>query len=132
MFDSNLVFRSTGDLTESESLGPLTIYGTPIKGMAAKVIVPNALLNDTVLAKLHASTDGTNYYVLASYKDGAVKTIGGKELILPFALPKGQKTYLKLELSVLIASTTATFGAVRAGLVLGGGAHVDRTVSWTK
>lgn len=130
MFDSNLMFMTTGDLTESMSLGPLTIYGTPIHGMAVRISVPTGYLNDTIAAKLYASTNGTNYNVLAAHAKGAVNTIGGVDIMVPFALPKGLKTYLKLELSVLIASTTAVFGAVKAGIVLGGGASIDRSVDW--
>jgi len=131
LFDSNLMFRTTGNLTVSESCGPLTIYGTGIKGMAVEVIIPSANLNDSVLPVLWTSADATTYYVLAKYKDGAVLCTGGKTLYLPFVIPKGEKRYLKLELSVSINSTTGVFGACRAGVVLGGGASVDRTVSWS-
>jgi len=133
VMDSNLMFRTTGDLTQSESKGPVTIYGTPIKGMAVEVVVPEANgANDTVLPKLYASTDASTYNLIAQYDGGATKIpTGGKIFIVPFSLPKGQKTYLKLELVVTAASTTTDFGAVKAGIVLGRGADVDRTVSWS-
>jgi len=131
MFDSNLMFRTTGNLTVSESCGPLTVYGTGIKGMAVKIIIPSANLADSVLPVLYTSSDATTYYVLAKYIDGAVLCTGGKELYLPFVIPKGEKRYLKLELSVSLNSTTGVFGACRAGVVLGGGADIDRTVSWS-
>lgn len=131
MFDSNLMFRTQTAMTVSESLGPLTIYGTPIRGMNVRITIPSSNLNDTVLPTLFASTDGSTYNVLSRYGAGATKCTGGKELNLPFMLPKGQKTYLKLELSVALASTTGVFGVVVAGLTMGGGADVDRTKSWT-
>lgn len=131
-FDSNLMFRTTGDLTASESKGPLTIYGTPLRGMSVEVVVPEAFgANDTVLPKLYASTDGSTYNLFAQYSGGPTKIpTGGKTFLLPFALPPGQKTYVKLELVVTAASTTSDFGAVKAGIVLGGGADIDRTVDW--
>lgn len=130
--DSNLMFRTTGALTQSESKGPITVYGTPLKGMTVEVTVPDAYgANDTVLPRLYASTDGSTYNLIASFKDGATKTKGGKIFHLPFALPAGQKNYLKLELLVTVASTTISFGTATAGIVLGGGANPDRTVSWT-
>lgn len=130
--DNDLMFRTTGDLTQSESDGPITIYGTPLRGMAVRVEVPDAYgANDTVLPKLYASTDGSSYNLLASYREGAVKVKGGKTFLLPFALPKGKKTYLKLELVVTVASTTVSFGGARAGIVLGGGADIDRTTNWS-
>jgi hypothetical protein len=132
MFDSNLMFRTTtGAMTVSESLGPITIYGTPIHGMAVRIEIPSANLNDTVLPTLYASQDGTTYNVMARYRKGAVLCTGGKSLFLRFAIPKGEKTYLKLELSVSINSTTGVFGVVTAGLTVGGGANVDRDVSWS-
>lgn len=133
MFDANLMFRTTGTLTATESKGPLTIHGTPIKGMAVQIEIPDAFgANDTILAKLHASTDGSTYNVIGQNFEGAVKPKGGKTLIVPFAIPApGKKTYLKLELVATVASTTANFGAVVAGIVLGGGANIDRSVSWT-
>jgi len=130
LFDSNLMFRTTGNLTVSESCGPLTVYGTGIKGMAVEVIIPSANLNDSVLPVLYTSADATTYYVLAKYKNGAVNCNGGKTLYLPFVIPKGEKRYLKLELSVSINSTTGVFGACRAGVVVGGGASIDRSVDW--
>lgn len=132
MFDSNLMFRTTGSLTASESGGPLTIHGTPIKGMAAKVVIPSSAsigAADTIQAKLYASTDGSTYNVIAQT---AVTTPGAataQQFVIPFSLPKGQKTYLKLEL--IVTATTSAWGTVVAGLVLGRGAEVDRTVGWT-
>lgn len=133
MFDDNLMFRTTGDLTQDESCGPITIYGTPIRGMSVRIEVPEAYgLNDTVGAKLHASQDGTNYNLIAQYagSGSALAAYGGGTMTVPFSLPKGKKTYLKLELDVAAKSTTSDFGAVVAGLVLGRGAEVDRSVGW--
>lgn len=130
--DANLMFRTTGALTANESSGAVTLYGTPLKGMTAVVDVPDAYgANDTVLPRLWASTDGSSYNLFQSYKDGAVKVKGGFTFYLHFALPKSEKNYLKLELLVTIASTTAGFGTVKSGIVLGGGGSIDRTESFT-
>lgn len=131
-FDSTLMFRTTGDLSASESCGPVVVYGTPMRGMAVRVEVPKANgANDTVLPRLYASADNSTYNLIASYQEGAVKPYGGKTLILPFAVKSGEKVYLKLELVVTAASTTSDFGGVRAGIVMGGGAKIDRSTHWS-
>jgi len=131
MFDSALMFRTTGDLTVAESVGPVTIIGTPIRGMAVKIIIPAANGADgTFLGTLYASTNGTDYNVIAMTQEGAAHTPGvaGYTYIIPFSLPKGQKTYLKLELEG--TDTTTNFDVVVAGLVLGRGAEIGRGVNW--
>lgn len=130
-FDANLMFRTTGDLTASETSNALVIYGTPIRGLAARVNVPQAFgANDTMLAKVYASTDGSSYNLVAQYAKGATKVYGGKDMIIPFALP-ASKWYVKLELTVTAASTTSNFGAVKAGIVEGVGYDFDRTTHFS-
>ncbi|NLX13295.1 MAG: hypothetical protein GXY44_06520 [Phycisphaerales bacterium] len=119
-FDAELMFRTNGDLTASESLGPVRVPGGVMHGHAVRVIVPDALgANDTILPKIHVSQDGSTYNLLKQYAGGAVKTKGGKEFVIPFNLPTADDDwYVKLELDVTVASTTAGFGAVIAGVVL--------------
>lgn len=135
VWDANLMFRTTGSLTQSESKGPLTVHGMPLKGMSVRVSIPQAGgADDTILPKLYASTDGSTYNLVAQYREGAKKIgVAGGDLYMPIpynVAPKGQKTYLKLEL--VVTGTTTNFGVVMAGIVMGGGASIDRSVSWTK
>lgn len=133
--DSDLMFRTTGTLTQSESMGPLTIHGTPPQGMSVEVIVPSAFgANDTVLPRLYMSDDGSTYTLTHTFIGGAQKPgTAGSIMHLPFFIPMGKKKYLKLELVVTIASTTANLGVAIAGLVLGMlGGEIDRTKNWTK
>ena len=128
MFDANLMFFSSGDLTQSKSSSALTVYGIPLKGAGVRIEVPEANGADaTILAKLYESDDGSTYNVLSSLEGGAASAYGGKSLYLGIPQLKGKK-YLKLEL--IITDTTPDFGAVKAGIVLGKGASIDRSVNW--
>ena len=127
-FDANLMFRTTGTLTTDESVGPLTVYGGIQDGLAARIVVPSAYgANDTVLPKVYSSLDGNTYNLVAQYAEGAVKPgSSGLELIVPFPVIPG-KQYIKLELEVTVASTTANFGTVQAGIVGNPGFDWDRS-----
>lgn len=125
-FDANLMWRTTGDLTADQSCDPLTVYGGVGGRLAARVVVPDAFgVNDKVNVKVHASQDGSTYQQIAGHPKGGVATKGGAELIVPFDIPAG-KNYVKVELDVTIASTTAGFGAVQAGIVSGVKFDYDR------
>jgi hypothetical protein len=126
VFDANLMLRTTGTLTADESVGPVTIYGGRRKGYAARIIVPSAYgANDTIQAKVYTSTDGSTYNLIAQ-SVGAVKPGStGVELIVPFTPPPG-KTYVKVELDVTVASTTATFGTTMVGIIDNPGFAQDR------
>jgi len=133
-FDDELMLRTTGNLTVSESDGPVTIYGgTPVAGLAVRVTVPTAFDDDdTLLAALYASQDNSTYNLIAQYQGGAEDTFktNPRDLIIPFALPP-DKWYLKLEL--IVTSTTAAnvnFGAVSAGIAEGFGGDFTRAVSF--
>lgn len=117
-FDANLMFRTTGNLTQDESCGPLTVYGGQRRGLAVRVVVPSANgANDTILPTVYRSTDGSTYYAIAKYVKGATKPGSGSlDMIIPFFLPPG-KNYVKVELDGTAASTTYNFGVVRAGIV---------------
>jgi hypothetical protein len=126
-FDKLLMLRTTGTLTASESVGPITIYGGNPEGLAARVIVPSAFgANDTILPKVYTSTDGSTYNLVAQNAAAVKPGSAGTELIVPFTPPAG-KTYVKVELVVTIASTTANLGTTIVGLVNNPGFATDRS-----
>ena len=132
-FDANMMFRTTAALTQSESLGPITVYGGQQCGLAARVIVPgnggagDYGANDTVLPRVYASSDGSTYNLVSTYAKGAQKPgTGNLELIVPFPVFVG-KRYIKLELVVTVASTSPNFGTVFAGIVQNPGFDWDRS-----
>ena len=130
-FDANLMMLTSGTVTASKSVGPVTIYGTPIHGIAVRANVPSASgADDTVLVKVYASTDGSNYSVISQQRAAVKPYGGGKDIIVPFHAPHGQKTYVKAEL-VVTATTPATgFGSVDVGIVPIT-AEFDRTTNWS-
>lgn len=130
-FDANLMFRTTGSLTQDESKGPLTVWGGMEKGLAAQVIVPSANgANDTILPKVYHSADGSTYNLVAQYAGAQTVPTGGLVLIVPFPVLPG-KNYIKLELDGTAASTTYDFGAVVAGIIPNPGHDYDRANHWT-
>lgn len=127
-FDSLLMFRTTGSLTQDESCGPVTVWGGIQNGLAARVVVPSANgANDTLLPKIYSSDDNSTYNLVAQYVGGATKIpTGGMEFIIPFIVKPG-KQYIKLELDGTAASTTYNFGAVQAGVVSNPGFDWERS-----
>jgi hypothetical protein len=127
-FDANMMFRTTATLTQDESLGPITVYGGQRHGLAVRVVIPSGYgANDTVWPKVYLSADNSTYNLAAQYARGAQKPGStGLELIVPFAVPPG-KVYVKLELDVTVASTTANFGTVVAGIIENPGIVWDRS-----
>jgi hypothetical protein len=130
-FDAELMFRTTGNLTQDESAGILQVWGGIRQGLAAQVIVPSANgANDTILPKIYRSADGSTYNLVSQYAGGAqVVPSGGLALIVPFPVLPG-KNYIKLELDGTAASTTYNFGAVVAGIIPNPGHDYDRTNHW--
>lgn len=128
VYDANLMLRTTGALTASETVGPLTVWGGIHKGLAVRVVVPSSYgINDTVLPKVYTSADNSTYNLIAQYADGASKIpSGGKVFIVPFQVTPG-KQYIKLELVVTAASTTSTYGTVTAGIVENPGFDWERS-----
>lgn len=129
-FDAELMFDTGTDLTADISYDAIEVWGQIEKGMAVRVVVEDAFgANDTMLPKVHVSTDGTNYNMVIEAIDGAVKVKGGYEFMIPFPVFPG-KTYVKLELDLTVASTTAEFKDVYAGIVPNVGQPFDRTSNW--
>lgn len=128
VFDAELMFRTTGNLTQDESKGPLVVWGGIQEGLAVRVVVPTAFgANDTILPKVYLSKDGSTYNLVAQYAKGPQKPYGtGLDLIVPFAVPPG-KWYVKLELDGTAASTTYNFGTVVAGIVPNPGYAYERS-----
>jgi hypothetical protein len=131
VFDNTLMFRTTGNLTQSESSSALTIRGTPVKGIAARVVVPGSTGTTTsVLPRLWVSADNSSFYLASTYPKGAITLAasGTGEYIVPLTALHTEGKYVKLEL--VVTGTTPNFGAVVAGLVLGVGGDWDRSVSF--
>lgn len=122
-FDNDLMTRTTGNLTVSGSAAK-EIRGTGLKGMTARVVVPDAYhADDTLQAKVWHSDDGSTYTLLTQSEvtDGLAD---GGEILVPFVT---EKKYAKIEL--VVTSTTAAninFGAVKAGFVSGALTDWDR------
>ena len=78
---------------------------------------------DTLMAKVYSSYDGSTYNVIAQWKKGAT-AVGknGYEMIIPFAI--NSKVYVKVEL--LMTATTTNFGTVQVGIVQNVGYEWDR------
>lgn len=129
VFDSALMFHTANAVTTSQSNGPLTIRGTPIAGLAGRVVVPAGTYGaeDTILPRYYGSDNNSDYVLIASYPGGAsVVGAGGKEMITPIVT---QYKYLKEEL--VITATTPNFGVVISGLVSGVGGDWSRAVDWS-
>jgi len=125
-FDANLMTRTTGDLTQSESSSGVEIRGTPIHGMAAYFVLPSTVGTTTdVLPRVWVSDDDSTYVLAASYPGGAQSwASGGKEFVVAFV---SDKKYVKTE---LVINGTANFGAAKAGIVLNVGYDWTRAVSF--
>ena len=120
VFDANLMFRTTGNLTNSASSAALKIYGTPVRGMAVYVAVPSTTgTTNDLMFNVWVSDDDSTYKVAAKYYGGAQSwASGGKEFVIPFAT---DKKYAKLEWVVSGSTGTPNFGVVKAGIVEGVG-----------
>lgn len=129
-FDNNLMLRTTGNLTVSETSGALTIRGTPVRGMAARVSVPTAFADgDTIQAKVKTSDDDSTYTVIAQSEVLSSFNTNPRDIIVPFT---SVRKYVKTEL--VVTSTTAAninFGAVKSGIVLNTGFAFDRTAGFS-
>lgn len=130
-FDDELMFVTGADLTATDvSYDAIEVWGQIEKGMAVRLVVEDANgANDTMLAKVHVSTDGTNYNMVVENLEGATKVKGGYEFMIPFPVPPGHN-YVKLELDMTVASTTINFTDVYAGIVPNVGQPFDRTSNW--
>jgi hypothetical protein len=128
-FDSDLMTRSTGNLTQSESSSGKKIRGTGVKGMAAYIVLPSTTgTSNQVLPRVWVSDDDSTYRLAATYPGGPQSwASGGKEFVVPFAT---DKKYALTELVISGSTGTVNYGAVKAGFVLGVGYDWNRAVAF--
>lgn len=134
VFDHALMFMSTGNLTKTGySTNALKIRGTPIGGLAARIVVPRSPgVTGKILPSLYVSDDNSTFRLAATYPGGAqswLYSAGGKEFILPV---ETDKKYVKLYFTITGGTTGTSFGAVKAGLVEGVGRDWTRAVNFSQ
>jgi hypothetical protein len=119
-FDSELMFRTTGDLTEDEAG---TYVAVPEGGeMRLRVVVPEmAEANDTIVVTVSLSDDGTNpleVITMPTITKAAVDA-GAHDFFLPI---KTRRAYIKVAFDITDADSGSDFdaGVVLAGLVPAG------------
>lgn len=126
-FDDELMLRTTGSFTTTESVGPVIVYGGQRQGLAVRVVTPSSFgVNDTVKVNVYDSADNSTYNLIASHAD--TKQSVQPELIVPFKVNPG-KRYIKAEIIPTVASTTASWGVVKAGIVPNPGFDYDRSTN---
>ena len=132
VFDANLMFFEDDTHTASVSSAALVIRGTPVRGLAARVIIPEAPdTTTTILPRLwtnHQAAGGV-WHLTSVYAGGAFA--GGtayvpRELIVPLVDISAHRVILELQVSGLSGS----WGAFTAGLVENPGGDWSRTVNW--
>jgi len=116
VFDANLLFRSSGNLTQTETSSGIKVRGLGIEGLAVRVSIPtNTGTTNALLAKIQASDDNSTFFDIASYPSGAVSwASGAKEWIIPVVT---DKKYVRLVLEASGSTGTPNWGVVVAGLV---------------
>ena len=132
-FDAALMFKSnTNNLTRAVGTFPsagLKIRGTPISGLAAKIIIPEWPGTTVKLAmNVQGSMEDTTYRTVASYPLGAqcrLSSAAAEVLMVPFTLP-ADVPYVKLNFAITGGTTGTSWGAVKAGIVPIGGSDWER------
>lgn len=128
-FDAQLMSRTTGNLTTTESGAFKEIRGTGIHGMSARVVVPTAYHdNDTLYVQVITSADGTNSDEIIQSDTLKTFKTNPRDVYVPFVTTR---KYAKILLRP--GSTTAAninFGAVKAGFVAGSGFDWTRAVAF--
>ena len=131
VFDNTLMFFTTGGQTDSVSSSALTIRGTPARGLAARVIIPqNPDTTTTILPRIwtnQARTGGT-WRMVAQYQGGAIGILtAAKEVLVPFVDLDAQRVALEL----LVTGNSGSFGEVIAGLVENSGGDWSRAADFS-
>jgi len=133
-FDYNLMFLSSGNLTKTVTVptSGIKIKGTPQKGLGVRITFPTTDgTYMTVYPSVVMSEDDSTYRTVAYYPGGAQSwASGGKDLVFGFKVPERKYKYVKLTLTVAGQTSSGSFGAVKAGIVLSAGEY-DRTVDWS-
>ena len=134
VFDNTLMFLSSTDLTKTSShpAAGLKIRGTPVTGLAARVMFPasgGSTLWCQIVTEIHESTDDATYRLQSTYVGGALSWAdGAQEIMVPFECHSGYP-YVKMYFTIT-GATTATFGAVQAGIVPRAHGDWHRGVRW--
>ena len=135
-FDARLMFMSSGNLTKTSTLpaAGLKIRGTPVHGIAARVIIPRWTgTKSKMVIALHVSKDDSTYYLASTYPGGSLSNLvatAGSELIIPLACRRVFQ-YVKIVFTLTGGTTGTSYGAVKAGLVEGVGFDKSRAVQFT-
>lgn len=111
-FDSlmMLVKSADGSLTTTGTYDGVAVYESPVRGWAAKVVVPAAAATTTLILEVQvADTDADGSYVTVAQSE-VINAAG--EYAIPFGT---QKDYVRIQASV--AGTTPDFGPVEIGIV---------------
>ena len=111
-FDSLMMLRVSGDgsLTTTGTYNGVAVYESPVRGWAAKVVVPARAADTQLIVFVQAAdTDADGSYVTIAQSEGITAT---GEYAVPFGT---QKDYVRLYAEV--AGTTPDFGAVQVGIV---------------
>ena len=133
VFDNTLMFLSASNLTETGSYpaAGLKIRGTPVTGLAARVMFPETPgASAQVLTCIHESADDSTYRLQSTYVGGALSwASGAKEIMVPFECHSGYP-YVKMYFTVTNGSTACSWGAVQAGIVPRAHGDWRRGVRW--
>jgi hypothetical protein len=125
VFDAELMFRTTGNLTTSESSSGLKIHGTPIRGMAAYFVLPSSTgTTNNVTVKVWASEDDSTYRILATYPGAPRSWASGAltEKDGTFVVPiVTTMKYVKSEIVIAGSTGVPNFGVAKAGVIVGVG-----------
>ncbi len=130
-FDKNYMFRTTGNLTQTETSSALELKHSG-GFLAARVVIPtNTGTTNALLAVVEASDTAVEatFVVISRYPSGAVSWAAsvGQKWYIPFVTGK---KYVRMKLTVSGSTGTPNFGAVQAGVVVGVQEDWSRGVNW--
>jgi hypothetical protein len=143
VFDNSLMFLTGAvNLTcgNAATLFPLAhglkIRGTPMHGLAVRVLIPRFPGTTVSLhPTIWLSADDTTYVAQSQYPGGPftntmVKVAGSEvEVMMPFDAPRGF-AYVKMGFAQVSGTTGDSWGAVRAGIVPQAHGDWTRKVKW--
>jgi len=134
-FDALLMFHTVGAVTQSQSSSALTIHGTGIKGVAARVIYPitgtQTMPVGFILPRYWVSRTGVagTWHIASIHPAGAaggqVFPNRGLDLITPLIT---DYKYVAEELVVIATTATLLTGVIQSGIVTGVGYDWSRAV----
>lgn len=122
VFDNTLMFVSstvTRGTTTAKPTSGLKIRGTPVKGLAVRILFPSGPgTTCKILPQLYVSADNSTYRVQAQYAGGYLSwtKATANEIMLPFEALSGYP-YVKLAFAFVGGTTGSSYGSVQAGIV---------------